>query len=429
MTNMYESLLYVGLGLALFGLVLGLIYRRRFVLAVSAIIATLAVLVADNCPSVLDPSLQPLQPVLRNDYWLVTHVMTIVLSYSAFLLALGIADVQLGCTLFGYHNKQTEAAMSRFIYRCLQVGVILLVVGTFLGHGVADYSWGRFWGWDQKETFALVTLLIYMAVLHARPLGWLSPRGLAGWTVFCFFFVVGAWYWVNVLGHGLHSYGSSGNSGVGYVAALLALQLFYLLAAVLWPSPPGRSVARRRIGRRRHEPASRIACLRPRCSWHPGGPGKGASWRSSRKFRVRQEMLAHELVAGLPHAMPFVGIAQQIANAIGGPRRRMHEKPGPIIVNLHGDASAGPANHRPPLPKHSVTVSPKPSRSDFCSTTVAERCKMLIVRWASGGSMRTFKCAVVARAVHDLAEHLGPLGIVVGLAAGQDQLHFRVVGL
>ena len=131
-TNMYESLLYVGLGLALFGLVLELIHRRRFVLAVSAVIATLALLVADNCPSVLDPSLQPLQPVLRNDYWLVTHVMTIVLSYSAFLLALGIADVQLGCFMFGFSNKQTEAAMSRFIYRCLQVGVILLVVGTFL---------------------------------------------------------------------------------------------------------------------------------------------------------------------------------------------------------------------------------------------------------------------------------------------------------
>ena len=163
-TNMYESLLYVGLGLAPFGLVLGLIYRRRFVLAVSAIIATSAPLVADNCPSVLDPSLQPLQPVLRNDYWLVTHVMTIVLSYSAFLLALGIADVQLGCTLFGYHNKQTEAAMSRFIYRCLQVGVILLVVGTFLGRGVGALLLGTLLGLGSEGDLRLS----HAADLHGR---------------------------------------------------------------------------------------------------------------------------------------------------------------------------------------------------------------------------------------------------------------------
>ena len=84
MTNMYESVIYVGLGVAVLGLILELIYRKRVTLAAAAVVATLALILADNCPVLMDPSLQPLQPVLRNNFWLVTHVMTITLSYAAF---------------------------------------------------------------------------------------------------------------------------------------------------------------------------------------------------------------------------------------------------------------------------------------------------------------------------------------------------------
>ena len=103
-TNMYESVIYVGLGVACLGLLLELIYRKRFTLAAASVVATLALILADNCPALLDPSLQPLQPVLRNNFWLVTHVMTITLSYAAFALALGIADITLGYYLFGSKN-------------------------------------------------------------------------------------------------------------------------------------------------------------------------------------------------------------------------------------------------------------------------------------------------------------------------------------
>ena len=95
-TNMYESVVYVGLGVAAIGLVLELIYRKRFIAVAAAAVSTVALILADNCPSVLDSSLQPLQPVLRNNFWLVTHVMTITLSYAAFALAMGIANIMLG---------------------------------------------------------------------------------------------------------------------------------------------------------------------------------------------------------------------------------------------------------------------------------------------------------------------------------------------
>ncbi len=233
-TNMYESVIYVGLGVACLGLLLELIYRKRFPLAAASVVATLALILADNCPVLMDPSLQPLQPVLRNNFWLVTHVMTITLSYAAFALALGIADITLGYYLFGSKNFSAVESLSRFTYRCLQVGFVLLAVGTVTGAVWADYAWGRFWGWDPKEVWALITLIVYAVVLHARFVGWVAHFGLAALSVACFSLVVWAWYGVNfILGSGLHSYGFSGSGGQTYVAGAVVVQFLYVLAAAM----------------------------------------------------------------------------------------------------------------------------------------------------------------------------------------------------
>ena len=235
-TNMYESVIYLGLGTAFFGLIFECFHRKRYILTAAAAVTTVALVLADNCPAVLDPSLQPLQPVLRSNFWLVTHVMSITLSYAAFALALGISDITLGYFMFGSQNENEDTirALSKFTYRSLQVGVLLLAVGTILGAVWADYSWGRFWGWDPKEVWALIALLGYLAVLHAQYAGWVRHFGLAALSVVCFSLVVMAWYGVNfVLGAGLHSYGFGGSSGQGYVYAAVALQWLYVLAAAL----------------------------------------------------------------------------------------------------------------------------------------------------------------------------------------------------
>jgi ABC-type transport system involved in cytochrome c biogenesis permease subunit len=110
----------------------------------------------------------------------------------------------------------------------VQVGVLLLTAGTILGGVWADYSWGRFWGWDPKETWALIADLGYLAVLHGRFSGWLRTFGSLASSVVCFTGVVMAWYGVNfVLGVGLHSYGFGGG-GVHYVTAIVVLQLLYV---------------------------------------------------------------------------------------------------------------------------------------------------------------------------------------------------------
>ncbi len=246
-TNMYESVIYLGLGTAVLGVVFELLYRKKYILAAAAAVSTVALILADNCPAVLDPSFRPLQPVLRSNFWLVTHVMSITLSYAAFALALGIGDITLGYYLFGAEKREEVAALSKFTYKTLQVGVLLLAVGTILGGVWADYAWGRFWGWDPKEVWALIALLGYLAVLHARYTGWAGHRGLAALSVACFALVVMAWYGVNfVLGAGLHSYGFGGG-GQGLVLAAVALQLIYVAIAVsvsVLRQPTGKKIAK-----------------------------------------------------------------------------------------------------------------------------------------------------------------------------------------
>jgi cytochrome c-type biogenesis protein CcsB len=239
-TNLYESVVFAAFGVMVFGLVFGLLARRQYVLAASAVVATFALVLADYCPSVLDPRIRPLMPVLRSNFWLAVHVITIMLSYAAFALAWAIGNITLAYHLVGSRNREAISARARLTYKTLQAGVVLLVVGTILGALWADYSWGRFWGWDPKEVWALITLLGYLAVLHARPAGWIGNRGLVAWSVICFCLVVITWYMANML-PGLHEYGLAAGGQI-YVWGAISLQLAYVAAAVVRSALGDRSV-------------------------------------------------------------------------------------------------------------------------------------------------------------------------------------------
>ena len=126
-------------------------------------------------------------------------------------------------------RRRIVKPLSNFIYRTMQVGVLLIAAGTILGGVWADYSWGRFWGWDAKEVWALITLLVYLIPLHGRFAGWVNTFWLVFASVFCFLSVVMAWYGVNfVLGVGLHTYGFvEGGSQGGML----------IISPACWPSP------------------------------------------------------------------------------------------------------------------------------------------------------------------------------------------------
>lgn len=233
-SNMYESVIWVAFGSMLFGLVLESVYRRRVIALGALIFSALALIIADVTSGVMDDGIHPLEPVLRSNLWLTVHVLTITLGYAAYAISLILGNLGLGqIVLFGKESKSLPLRqLSFYAYRAVQVGVILLAAGTILGGVWADYSWGRFWGWDPKETWALIALLGYLALLHARFRGMVGPFGFLAGSVVAFLGVLMAWYGVNfVLGAGLHSYGFS-SGGVSYVATYCTLQLLFVAYAI-----------------------------------------------------------------------------------------------------------------------------------------------------------------------------------------------------
>ncbi len=234
-TNMYESVIWVGFGLALFALIFELIYQAKYYLLAAAPLAIICLILADSLPTVLDASIQPLVPVLRDNFWLSIHVPTITLSYASFALAMGLGHIILGYYLFRPKAITNITYLSKLNYRVIQVGVLLLTTGIILGGIWAHFSWGRFWGWDPKETWALIALMCYLVPLHGRLVGWLNNFGMAVISVVCFNAVLMAWYGVNfVLGTGLHSYGFTTGGSELIVAAIVGCDLLFVLITVIF---------------------------------------------------------------------------------------------------------------------------------------------------------------------------------------------------
>jgi ABC-type transport system involved in cytochrome c biogenesis permease subunit len=226
-TNMYESLLSVGLAIAVMGIVCELVYRKQYYLIEAAAMSALVLILAD---AFSDPTITPLKAVLRNNFLLWTHVTAIMVSYAAFARIWILGNISVGCSLFRRVDREFKNDLDKLMLLLMRFGVFLLTIGTLLGAVWGDYSWGRFWGWDSKEVWALITLLCYLMVLHARYVGWVAEFGVAVWSVISFVAVIMTYYGVNfVLGTGMHSYGAgSDEGGVYYVAAFLFVQIAYL---------------------------------------------------------------------------------------------------------------------------------------------------------------------------------------------------------
>ena len=231
-TNMYESIIWVSFAVSFFGMIFFARYRARMYLLAALPVTLIALLLVHQMPIAMPSSIDPLVPVLRDNFWLTVHVLTITLSYAAFALAMGFGHILLWRYARNPAAARADAPMHFWLYRVLQLGVLLLATGTILGGVWANYSWGRFWGWDPKETWALIALLCYILALHGRLAGWWTRFGLAVASVVCFLAVLMAWYGVNfVLGKGLHSYGF-GIGGETYVATFIVLDLLFVAFAI-----------------------------------------------------------------------------------------------------------------------------------------------------------------------------------------------------
>lgn len=211
-SNMYESLMAIGWSLVIFSVIYELVKRDRIFGLAGSLMGGVILWLAHYAN--LDRGINPLVPALQS-YWLVYHVITILSSYSCLAIAMVIGHIVL---IGAVRNKgQITSSLSRMAsanLHIMQVGCVILIFGILLGAVWADSSWGRFWGWDPKETWALITWFVYIAFLHGRSAGWLNWKGLAFVSVAAFPVVVMTYYGVNFYLSGLHSYGAGSSPGI-----------------------------------------------------------------------------------------------------------------------------------------------------------------------------------------------------------------------
>ena len=225
-SNMYESMIYMNWILMVFAIIFAVTQKTLLPVSAGSLISAFVMIYAHLLP--IDSSMDVLVPVLRSNYWLTIHVMTIVSSYGAFGLAMALGHRHLFLSARNRFTPQAELDSDQLIYRVMQVGVLLVGIGTVLGGVWANESWGRFWGWDPKETWALITFLGYLVIIHLRHAKWLDNFGLAVGSVLGFLLVLMTWYGVNfVLGRGLHSYGF-GSGGIIWIIYYLVFEAAFL---------------------------------------------------------------------------------------------------------------------------------------------------------------------------------------------------------
>ena len=231
-SNGYESVIYVAWATMLAGVIFGRKYPM--VIGTASFLTGIALFVAHL--NWMNPEITNLVPVLKS-YWLTIHVSIITSSYGFFGLSMILGVVVL--ILMVIRNKSNQEKVTVFIDQLTTVnemsatvGLYFLTIGTFLGGVWANESWGRYWGWDPKETWALITVMLYSFIVHMRLIP--SLKGVFNYTVasvFGFASVLMTYFGVNYFLAGLHSYGKGAADGV-HPAVPISFGLFFGL--MIW---------------------------------------------------------------------------------------------------------------------------------------------------------------------------------------------------
>jgi ABC-type transport system involved in cytochrome c biogenesis permease subunit len=207
-TNLYSSAVFIGLGCVLICLIVEGFFRNGIALVVGSVTGFCTLIIAHMLSLTQGDTMEMMQAVLDTNFWLATHVTCITLGYTTAFVAgfMGIAYILLG-VFTDKLRGEGAANVARMTYGVLCTGMFLSFVGTVLGGLWADYSWGRFWGWDPKENGALLIVIWIALILHARWGGMVKQRGVAVLSVIGIVVTSWSWFGTNFLGVGLHSYG------------------------------------------------------------------------------------------------------------------------------------------------------------------------------------------------------------------------------
>jgi ABC-type transport system involved in cytochrome c biogenesis permease subunit len=235
--NLYDTVIFIGTTGVILSLLVEWISRNRFSLGIAPVLGTALIILARRY-EVGDAGdhLDPLVAVLDSNYWLTTHVICITLGYTSGLLAAMLSCgyvLMRGLNLDG-EDKEFRRSLTKAVYGCICLTVFLSLVGTVLGGIWANYSWGRFWGWDPKENGALMIVLWTLAILHARIGGIIKDWGLHLASIITACIIAFSWWHVNFLGVGLHNYGfTAGKNTIWVFYFVMMLFLLYGFMAML----------------------------------------------------------------------------------------------------------------------------------------------------------------------------------------------------
>lgn len=231
-SNMFETVIYVPWIAVIISIILAYIIRNELALIASSLLSlTLLVLLEITN---LNSNLENVQAVLDSQYWLLIHVLMVVGSYGLFALASILGHIY----LFNFIVKKKETAelrsLGRLILHSIYLGTALLIPGTILGGVWAAESWGRFWDWDPKESWAFISSCVYLMWIHAHRFNHIGNFGLAIGSILGFLVISFTWYGVNyILGTGLHSYGFGSGGEIYYYLFLLGEIAFIITAGIL----------------------------------------------------------------------------------------------------------------------------------------------------------------------------------------------------
>jgi len=248
LSNGHESLLFIAVAAVVLGFITELIFRVALPASLSALLTT--IILGVSMLSVFDPAIGPLVPVLVS-YWLNIHVTIITASYAFFGLAFLLGVMSMVMILQRSFSKSEERqetvsfalrVLDKINFWILISGIGMLSIGTLLGGVWANESWGRYWGWDPKETWSLITILVASVGLHFRYIKGLRNMWLnAWWNWIILDSVLMTYFGVNYFLVGLHSYGAGDANGVPIWVHVfnLAMLILVIVSGVLYSNYKG----------------------------------------------------------------------------------------------------------------------------------------------------------------------------------------------
>ena len=231
----YESMIYVAWATMLFGIYFG--KKSELTLASTTFVTSMILMIAHW--SWMDPAIANLVPVL-DSYWLMIHVAVIVGSYGPFTISMILGVVSLLLMILA--NKKNKELLNINIKELvlinemsMTIGLVMLTIGNFLGGMWANESWGRYWGWDPKETWALISIMVYAFVIHMRLIpGLKSNFAFTVASIISFGSIIMTYFGVNFYLAGLHSYAKD-DQEISLVFISITLAIILILSLLAYP--------------------------------------------------------------------------------------------------------------------------------------------------------------------------------------------------